>query len=97
MTRDVDLPFNNEEIKQRLSERGQYANRTNALKVWEKTAPKQERTTFEAYVRNWLLLRDDGHNIGWKAFSELCCEDIPSFDVAHQALKGALSERIKRL
>ena len=51
----------------------------------------------KAYVRNWLLLRDDGHNIGWKAFSELCCEDIPSFDVAHQALKGALSERIKRL
>ena len=97
MTRDVDLPLANEEIKQRLSERGQYANRTNALKVWEKTAPKQERATFEAYVRNWLLLRDDGHNIGWKAFSELCREDIPSFDVAHQALKGALSERIKRL
>jgi hypothetical protein len=92
MTQDVD-----EDIKQRLAKRGQYASRTNALQVWERTAPKKERAMFEAYVRNWLLLRDDGHNIGWKAFSELCCEDIPSFDVAHQALKGALSERIKRL
>lgn len=86
-----------DQIREKLARRTQYSNRANALESWERTAPKKDRKAFEAYLRNWLHMRNDGHPIGWKAFCELCVEDIGSFNMGPQALKGALSGRIKRL
>ena len=86
-----------EEIKARLAGRSAKAGRFNALESWERTASKKERQMFESYVRNWLLMRADGVNIGWKSFANLCVDDIPGFDMGAQALQGALSGRIKRL
>ena len=89
--------MNDDDIRKKLEGRSQYSNRMNALEAWEKSATKKERAEFEAYVRNWLLLRADGASIGWKAFAELCSEDLRGFKIAPQGLKGALSDRIKRL
>ncbi len=89
--------MDDENIRKKLASKSQYTNRTNALVAWEQGASKADRKLFEGYVRNWLQMRHDGHSIGWKAFADLCAEDIPSFNVLHQALKGVLGERIKRL
>lgn len=86
-----------EKIREKLAKRSQYTGRMNALETWEAQAGPGARTTFEAYVRNWLLMKADGHMIGWKAFAELCAEDIRGFHIGPQGLKGALGERIKRL
>ena len=84
-------------IRTKLAGRAQQAGRINALEAWEKTASQKDLKVFESYVRNWLLMRADGANIGWKSFAELCGEDIAGFNMGAQALKGALSGRIKRL
>lgn len=89
--------MDDESIRKKLAKRTQYSSRLNALEAWERVAPKKDRKTFEAYVRNWLEMKSDGHPIGWKAFCELCVEDIPTFNMGSQALKGALFGRIKKL
>jgi len=85
-----------DDIRRKLEARSQY-KRMSGLERWEETATKAEREKFYRYVRNWLELKREGHSIGWAAFATLCQEDLKDFEVGAQALKGALSARIKRL